>query len=93
MMNLFAMQHLLPDHPPPSPANMTMSCRVMRGSPIAKCPFTRQSGLSHNWVVMLQFGWSLRRRMLRITPITTSFIRRSFRILTYAFSAGDAAGR
>lgn len=32
-MNLVALQHLLPDHPPPRPANMTMGSRVMRGLP------------------------------------------------------------
>jgi hypothetical protein len=55
-MNLVALQHLLADHPPPRPANMTMGSRVMRGCPAAKCLLIRQSGLSYNWVVMPQFG-------------------------------------
>jgi hypothetical protein len=37
-----------------------LSSRLMSGSPNAKCLFARQSDLSHNWEVMLQFG-SLRR--------------------------------
>jgi hypothetical protein len=60
-MNFVALQHLLPDRPPPSPANVKMGSRVMRGSPATKCLFIRQSGLSHNWVVMPQVGSSLRR--------------------------------